>query len=164
VIKNYRRDGSSYWSRVQIGPMRDLAGKITLIVGVQCEVSEVSDTLSFKTSLSLPLVQVQTFLSYTPNMPLSNSCHCTSVLHYTIMMIQVDAPTCESNTSSDNFSDERASSNSSDDGNGCGGSSCSWNGSTISAGSGCNDSRSDGEQEEDGTSEGGTNEEEYPPA
>ena len=42
VIKNYRRDGTSYWSRVQIGPMRDLAGKITLIVGVQCEVREVS--------------------------------------------------------------------------------------------------------------------------
>ena len=38
VIKNYRRDGTTFWSRVQIGPMRDASGKITLIVGVQCEV------------------------------------------------------------------------------------------------------------------------------
>lgn len=38
TIKNYRRDGSTYWSRVQIAPMRDSAGRVTLIVSVQYEV------------------------------------------------------------------------------------------------------------------------------
>ena len=38
VIKNYRRNGSSYWSRVQIAPIRDSNDRITLIVSVQYEV------------------------------------------------------------------------------------------------------------------------------
>ena len=38
VIKNYRKNGSSYWSRVQIAPIRDSNDRITLIVSVQYEV------------------------------------------------------------------------------------------------------------------------------
>ena len=83
--------------------------------------------------------------------------------------MQVDEPPSNSQTTiASSSTDERGGSNSSDDGNGCGGSSCSWNGSTISAGSGCmenNDSRSEASQ--DDASEGGTNdginEEDYTP-
>jgi PAS domain-containing protein len=38
IIKNYRRDGSSFWNRTQICPMRDDAGKVSLIIGLQTEV------------------------------------------------------------------------------------------------------------------------------
>eukprot|EP00596_Hydrurales_sp_CCMP1899_P005829 CAMPEP_0119054734 /NCGR_PEP_ID=MMETSP1177-20130426/75273_1 /TAXON_ID=2985 /ORGANISM="Ochromonas sp, Strain CCMP1899" /LENGTH=225 /DNA_ID=CAMNT_0007035079 /DNA_START=901 /DNA_END=1578 /DNA_ORIENTATION=- len=38
VIKNYKKNGTPFWNRVQVGPMRDKNGKITLVVGVQCEV------------------------------------------------------------------------------------------------------------------------------
>ena len=39
VVKNYRRDCSSFWNFIQIAPMKDAEGRITLMVGVQCEVS-----------------------------------------------------------------------------------------------------------------------------
>ena len=153
-MKNYRRDGSSYWSRVQIGPMRDATGKITLIVGVQCEVSARSVILNMIYRI-LPSSATVTSVVSTSN----------SFAFPLPLPLQVDSPSSEENAikSSSGCTDERGSSNSSDDGNGYGGSSCSWNGSTISAGSGCNDCRSEEEQDEDGTSEGGTNDEEYSP-
>lgn len=39
TLKNYRRDCSSFWNFVQVAPMRDTEGRITLIVGVQCDVT-----------------------------------------------------------------------------------------------------------------------------
>jgi hypothetical protein len=38
IIKNYRRDGSPFWNRTHISPMRDEEGKISLIIGLQTEV------------------------------------------------------------------------------------------------------------------------------
>ena len=38
TIKNYRRDGSAFWNFIQVSPLKDAMDKITLIVGVQCEV------------------------------------------------------------------------------------------------------------------------------
>jgi two-component system, NtrC family, sensor kinase len=39
VIKNYRKDGSMFWNRLQIAPIRNSVGRITLIVSLQYEVS-----------------------------------------------------------------------------------------------------------------------------
>lgn len=39
VIKNYRKDGSMFWNRLQIAPIRNSTGRITLIVSLQYEVS-----------------------------------------------------------------------------------------------------------------------------
>lgn len=38
VIKNYRRDGSMFWNRLQIAPIRNSMGRVTLIVSLQYEV------------------------------------------------------------------------------------------------------------------------------
>ena len=35
VIKNYRKNGSAFWNRVHVCPVRDADGAITLVVGVQ---------------------------------------------------------------------------------------------------------------------------------
>ena len=50
VIKNYRKNGTSYWSRVQIAPMRDMNGRVTLIVSVQYEVRKKSKIIYLKHS------------------------------------------------------------------------------------------------------------------
>ena len=50
VIKNYRKNGTSYWSRVQIAPMRDMNGRVTLIVSVQYEVRKKSKNIYIKHS------------------------------------------------------------------------------------------------------------------
>jgi len=39
TLKNYRRDCSSFWNFIQIAPMKDTEGRITLMVGVQCDVT-----------------------------------------------------------------------------------------------------------------------------
>lgn len=39
MIKNYRKDGSMFWNRLQIAPIRNSMGRITLIVSLQYEVS-----------------------------------------------------------------------------------------------------------------------------
>lgn len=39
TLKNYRRDCTSFWNFIQLAPMRDTEGRITLIVGVQCDVT-----------------------------------------------------------------------------------------------------------------------------
>ena len=39
ILKNYRKDGSSFWNFIQFAPMKDVNGQITLIVALQCEVS-----------------------------------------------------------------------------------------------------------------------------
>ena len=53
VIKNYRKNGTSYWSRVQIAPMRDMNGRVTLIVSVQYEVRKKSKNIYLKHSIFL---------------------------------------------------------------------------------------------------------------
>jgi PAS domain len=39
VIRNYRKDGTPFWNRIQIAPMRSPEGKVVLIVGVIYKVS-----------------------------------------------------------------------------------------------------------------------------
>ena len=53
VIKNYRKNGTSYWSRVQIAPMRDMNGRVTLIVSVQYEVRKKPENIYLKHSIFL---------------------------------------------------------------------------------------------------------------
>ena len=38
VIKNYRKDGTAFWNRVQLSPIRDNNNKVILIVGLQSQV------------------------------------------------------------------------------------------------------------------------------
>ena len=39
IIKNYRRDGSPFWNHTYISPMRDDRGNVSMIIGLQTEVS-----------------------------------------------------------------------------------------------------------------------------
>jgi PAS domain S-box-containing protein len=52
VIKNYRKDGSCFWNRVQISPIRDSNHKVAFIVGLQIEVSGPRPSGTFITALS----------------------------------------------------------------------------------------------------------------
>lgn len=122
-------------------------------------------------SYFLSLLSLQSFPLFLPvSLPLSLSHSPIFPSFIFLLLLQVDAPTTDNHAStsgsgsSGGSTDGRGSSSSSDDGNGC-----SWNGSTISGGSGCmsnNDTRSEGSQ--DDVSEGGTNdetnEEEYVPS
>eukprot|EP01035_Chromulina_nebulosa_P023218 gene23218-30094_t len=45
ILKNYRRDGSEFWNYIQIAPLKDLQGLMTLIVGVQVEVENPPNEL-----------------------------------------------------------------------------------------------------------------------
>ena len=59
IIKNYRRDGTPFWNRTHISPMRDERGVVTLIIGLQTEVSlfrEMFSRLSTLLTLIFPLV------------------------------------------------------------------------------------------------------------
>lgn len=50
TIKNYRRDGSAFWNRIKVCPMKDEDGKVSLIVGLQKEVpTHKFDTLQLNT-------------------------------------------------------------------------------------------------------------------
>ena len=40
VLRNYRRDGTPYWSQVQISPLYDDAGEVTHYVGFQLDVTD----------------------------------------------------------------------------------------------------------------------------
>jgi PAS domain S-box-containing protein len=42
VIRNYRRDGTPFWNRVSISPIRDPAsGRVTHFIGTQIDVTEL---------------------------------------------------------------------------------------------------------------------------
>lgn len=38
IIKNYRKDGTTFWNRVQLSPLRDNNNQVMLIVGLQSQV------------------------------------------------------------------------------------------------------------------------------
>lgn len=42
ILKNYRKNGTTFWNLMQLAPMKDLQGLMTLIVGVHVEVSKVN--------------------------------------------------------------------------------------------------------------------------
>jgi diguanylate cyclase (GGDEF)-like protein/PAS domain S-box-containing protein len=39
VLKNYRKDGTSFWNELYLSPVRDLAGRLTHFVGIQNDVT-----------------------------------------------------------------------------------------------------------------------------
>lgn len=43
-LKNYRKDGSIFWNRLSITPIRDASGRITHFVGVQSDITERVET------------------------------------------------------------------------------------------------------------------------
>jgi len=43
-ILNYRKDGSRFWNRLSITPLRDKDGKVVNFIGVQFDVTELKDT------------------------------------------------------------------------------------------------------------------------
>ena len=53
VIKNYRKDGTTFWNRVQLSPIRDNNNHVILIVGLQSQVYR-DPTSSFSASSSSP--------------------------------------------------------------------------------------------------------------
>ena len=44
VIRNYRQDGSAFWSEVRLSPLRDAAGIVTAYIGEQQDVTEREET------------------------------------------------------------------------------------------------------------------------
>ena len=49
TLRNYRKDGSLFWSRITISPVRDAAGEVTHFLGYQEDVSETKLTQREKT-------------------------------------------------------------------------------------------------------------------
>ncbi len=45
VIRNYRKDGSAFWSEVRISPVRDAAGTVTHFIGEQSNVTDREENL-----------------------------------------------------------------------------------------------------------------------
>ena len=43
-ILNYRKDGSTFWNRLSITPLKDKSGKTTHYVGVQSDITELKNT------------------------------------------------------------------------------------------------------------------------
>jgi PAS domain S-box-containing protein len=43
TLKNYRKDGSAFWNRVTLAPVRDATGSVVNYVGFQEEVDEPTD-------------------------------------------------------------------------------------------------------------------------
>ena len=39
TVRNYRKDGSTFWNQVFVCPLRDHEGATTNFVGVQCEIT-----------------------------------------------------------------------------------------------------------------------------
>lgn len=59
ILKNYRKDGTSFWNELNISPVRDATGKIVHYIGVQ---TDVTDRLAMEAALKqsqLSLVQAQ---------------------------------------------------------------------------------------------------------
>lgn len=50
-LKNYRKDGSPFWNRLSITPIRDRGGKLTHFIGVQSDVSGQKETERLKNEL-----------------------------------------------------------------------------------------------------------------
>lgn len=50
-LKNYRKDGSPFWNRLSITPIRDRGGKLTHFIGVQSDVSGQKEAERLKNEL-----------------------------------------------------------------------------------------------------------------
>ncbi len=57
-ILNYRKDGSRFWNRLSLTPLRDANGKIVNFVGVQFDITELKET---RTRLELANAKLQKF-------------------------------------------------------------------------------------------------------
>ena len=48
VIRNYRKDGSSFWNELSLSPIRDRTGAVTHFVGIQ---NDVTARIAFEDAL-----------------------------------------------------------------------------------------------------------------
>ena len=63
VLKNYRKDGTSFWNQLAISPVRDDKGKLTHFIGIQ---SDISYQIEAQESLEQAKTQLQTILEAVP--------------------------------------------------------------------------------------------------
>ncbi|MDB9513956.1 EAL domain-containing protein [Kamptonema animale CS-326] len=63
VLKNYRKDGTHFWNKLAISPVRDEKGKLTHFIGVQ---SDISYRIEAQESLHQATAQLQTILEAVP--------------------------------------------------------------------------------------------------
>lgn len=45
IVKNYKKDGTEFWNELTISPITDAAGKLSLYIALQCDVTPLMDAL-----------------------------------------------------------------------------------------------------------------------
>lgn len=63
VLKNYRKDGTPFWNKLAISPVRDDTGQVTHFIGVQ---SDISERIEAQEALQQAKTQLQTILEAVP--------------------------------------------------------------------------------------------------
>ncbi|MEG5057637.1 EAL domain-containing protein [Microcoleus sp. A2-C5] len=63
TIKNYRKDGTPFWNKLSLSPLRDDSGNLTHFVGVQ---SDLSERIEIQEALQQANDQLQTILEAVP--------------------------------------------------------------------------------------------------
>lgn len=63
IIKNYRKDGTAFWNKLSLSPLRNDGGKLTHFVGVQLDLSE---SIEVQQELQQANDQLQTILEAVP--------------------------------------------------------------------------------------------------
>lgn len=63
VLKNYRKDGTSFWNQLAISPVSDRSGQVTHFIGVQ---SDISYRIEAQEALQQAKTQLQTILEAVP--------------------------------------------------------------------------------------------------
>jgi len=63
TIKNYRKDGTPFWNKLSVSPVRDDSGNLTHFIGVQ---SDLSERLEVREALQQANDQLQTILEAVP--------------------------------------------------------------------------------------------------
>ncbi len=56
---NYRKDGTSFWNRLSITPLRDRSGRITHFAGIQSDITELRETQERLEAANRELVQFE---------------------------------------------------------------------------------------------------------
>jgi diguanylate cyclase (GGDEF)-like protein/PAS domain S-box-containing protein len=63
IIKNYRKDGTPFWNKLSLSPVRDDSGNLTHFVGIQ---SDLSERIEVQEALQQANDQLQTILEAVP--------------------------------------------------------------------------------------------------
>ena len=61
-ILNYRKDGTPFWNRLSITPLRDYDGNITHYVGIQSDITELKQTKDQLEKANVELMEFQTLI------------------------------------------------------------------------------------------------------